>query len=260
MKAFAPRPAADKAATSAPSQAVAVPDHRPGTVAQHQQLAAIAGSTRQVAQRWQATTKLAARPNRTGLPNQLKAGVENLSGHSLDDVKVHYNSARPAQLQALAYAQGTAIHIGPGQEKHLPHEALHVAQQKQGRVRPTRQLKGQAGVGVNDNAGLEKEADVMGAQATLLPAARSERLLLTSPRSQPIQKMRERAIKAKKPAPTPAEEATAREQAAAKSDELSGHGRPAHGKRTNAPKDRVADQAAESRQIAGDKIVQLQKQ
>lgn len=101
--------------------------------------------------------------NNTGLPNQLKSGVENLSGLSMDDVKVHFNSSKPAQLQAHAYAQGTDIHIGPGQEKHLPHEAWHVVQQKQGRVKPTVQMKGK--VPVNNDAGLEKEADVMGAKA-----------------------------------------------------------------------------------------------
>lgn len=100
------------------------------------------------------------RPNRTGLPDNLKAGIENLSGYSMDDVKVHYNSGKPATLQAHAYAQGTDIHLAPGQEKQLPHEAWHVVQQKQGRVRPTKQLK--SGVDVNDDAGLEKEADVMG--------------------------------------------------------------------------------------------------
>ncbi|HAA20749.1 MAG TPA: hypothetical protein DCP28_19025, partial [Cytophagales bacterium] len=56
-----------------------------------------------------------------GLPAQLKAGIENLSGRPMDDVKVHYNSDKPAQLQAHAYAQGTDIHLAPGQEKHLPH-------------------------------------------------------------------------------------------------------------------------------------------
>lgn len=101
--------------------------------------------------------------NNTGLPENLKSGLENLSGHSLDDVKVHYNSGKPAQLQALAYAQGTEIHIASGQEKHLPHEAWHVVQQKQGRVKPTLQMKGK--VNVNDDKGLEKEADVMGAKA-----------------------------------------------------------------------------------------------
>ncbi|MEO9481942.1 MAG: DUF4157 domain-containing protein [Ekhidna sp.] len=83
--------------------------------------------------------------NKTGLPDNLKSGIENLSGHSMDDVKVHYNSSRPAQLQAHAFAQGNQIHLAPGQEKHLPHEAWHVVQQKQGRVRPTMQLKGNSG-------------------------------------------------------------------------------------------------------------------
>ncbi len=103
--------------------------------------------------------KQKAKPNNTGLPDNLKSGVENLSGYSMDDVKVHYNSFKPAQLQAHAYAQGTDIHLGPGQEKHLPHEAWHVVQQKQGRVKPTMQMKG---VKVNDDVGLETEADVMG--------------------------------------------------------------------------------------------------
>jgi hypothetical protein len=105
--------------------------------------------------------------NRTGLPDGLKAGIENLSGMSMDDVKVHYNSPAPAGVQALAYTQGTDIHLGPGQEEHLPHEAWHVVQQKQGRVKPTLQMKG---VAINDDARLEKEADVMGDRVKNLPA------------------------------------------------------------------------------------------
>ena len=110
--------------------------------------------------------------NNTGLPDNLKSGIENLSGYSMDDVKVHYNSDKPASLQAHAYAQGTEIHIASGQEKHLPHEAWHVVQQKQGRVKPTRQMSqpsgdpvfaGKGGLNVNEDAVLEKEADVMGA-------------------------------------------------------------------------------------------------
>src|SRR3989338_1393658 len=101
--------------------------------------------------------------NNTGLPDNLKSGIENLSGYSMNDVKVHYNSDKPTQLNAHAYAQGSEIHLAPGQEKHLAHEAWHVVQQKQGRVQPTRQLKGK--VAINDDAGLEKEADVMGAKA-----------------------------------------------------------------------------------------------
>lgn len=108
------------------------------------------------------------KPNNTGLPDNLKSGIENLSGYAMDDVKVHYNSDRPAQLNAHAYAQGTDIHVAPGQEQHLPHEAWHVVQQKQGRVQATTQMKAaqmKAGVPVNDDAGLENEADVMGAKA-----------------------------------------------------------------------------------------------
>lgn len=114
----------------------------------------------------------APRPNHTGLPDRLKAGVESLSGLSMDDVKVHYNSPEPAQLQALAYTQGSEIHVAPGQEQHLPHEAWHVAQQKQGRVQATTQLKG---VGLNDDRTLEVEADVMGARAARGPSPEASR-------------------------------------------------------------------------------------
>ncbi len=109
-----------------------------------------------------------AKPNNTGLPDNLKSGIENLSGMSMDGVKVHYNSAKPAQLNALAYAQGTDIHVASGQEKHLPHEVWHVVQQAQGRVKPTMQMKG--GVPVNDDKGLEREADVMGGRAVQMRA------------------------------------------------------------------------------------------
>ncbi|MEJ2407891.1 MAG: DUF4157 domain-containing protein [Novosphingobium sp.] len=105
-------------------------------------------------------------PNRGGLPDSVRNGVEGLSGMSMDHVKVHYNSARPAQFNAHAYAQGSDIHVASGQERHLPHEAWHVVQQAQGRVQPTQQLDG--GVPVNNDTRLEKEADVMGARAVQL--------------------------------------------------------------------------------------------
>ena len=82
----------------------------------------------------------------------------------MSDTRVHYNSSKPAQLQAHAYAQGNQIHIAPGQDRHLAHEAWHVVQQKQGRVQPTRQLKGKAYI--NDDDTLEKEADRMVQQLT----------------------------------------------------------------------------------------------
>lgn len=76
-----------------------------------------------------------------GLPHQLRRGMESLSGMDLSQVQVHRNSDQPAQLNALAYAQGNHIHLAPGQDKQLPHEAWHVVQQKQGRVRPTLQMR-----------------------------------------------------------------------------------------------------------------------
>ena len=121
------------------------------------------GNSPRMATQMQAPAQLKQKPNHTGLPDNLKSGIENLSGMSMDNVKVHYNSSQPAQLNALAYAQGSDIHVAPGQEQHLPHEAWHVVQQAQGRVRPTMQMKD--GVPVNDDRGLEQEADAMGGRA-----------------------------------------------------------------------------------------------
>ena len=137
------------------------------------------------AQRAAADQLSTARANRTGLPDKLKAGVEAMSGLSLDDVRVHRNSPRPAQLQAHAFAQGSAIHLAPGQERHLPHEAWHVVQQKQGRVKATMQLKG--GVAVNDDAALEAEADLMGSRAIHGAAPASTMLTDVRPASIAVQ-------------------------------------------------------------------------
>ncbi|WP_246239896.1 eCIS core domain-containing protein [Pseudoalteromonas caenipelagi] len=127
-------------------------------------------STQQAAQRKGANVLVDNRPdsvqrqksNNTGLPDNLKSGMESLSGMSLDHVKVHYNSSKPAAVQAHAYAQGSDIHLAPGQSHHLPHELGHVVQQAQGRVKPTTSVNG---LNVNDNPALEHEATVMGNKA-----------------------------------------------------------------------------------------------
>ncbi len=98
------------------------------------------------------------------IPGGLKAAVEQRAGVDLSGVRVHYNSPRPARLGALAYTQGEEIHIAPGQGRHLAHEVGHVVQQLQGRVRATRT---EAGVQLNDDAGLEREAS--GGQAAPSP-------------------------------------------------------------------------------------------
>lgn len=83
------------------------------------------------------------------LPDGLKTGLERLSGLSMDDVRVHRHSPRPGNVGALAYTHGADIHLAPGQEQHLAHEAWHAVQQKQGRA------------SVDDDPALEREADEM---------------------------------------------------------------------------------------------------
>ncbi len=107
------------------------------------------------------------KPNLTGIPTQMRLNFERRSGLSFDDVRVHYNSDKPARLGALAYTQGTQIHVGPGQERSLPHELGHVIQQKAGKVRPTRWI---GGLPVNDQPALEREADAWATFACSMPA------------------------------------------------------------------------------------------
>lgn len=94
-----------------------------------------------------------------GLPEGLRWSVERLAGRPLPEVTVHYRSAEPARVGALAFTRGSEIHLAPGQEKHLPHEAWHVVQQQAGRVRPTAAVEGRP---LNDDARLEAEATRMG--------------------------------------------------------------------------------------------------
>ena len=101
------------------------------------------------------------RENRTGIPTQLKERMERSTGLSFDDVRVHYNSALPARLDALAYTQGNQVEIGPGQERHLPHELGHVVQQKLGAVRAN--ATHSSGVALNTDPALEHQADEIGA-------------------------------------------------------------------------------------------------
>lgn len=128
----------------------AMVDTGPRVVAQRQRIASIFGGPIQT------------KKNTTGLPDHLKTGIESLSGIDISDVRVHRDSSKPAQLNALAYTQGNDIYLGPGQERHLPHEAWHAVQQKQGRVKPTGTI---SGMPLNDSQALEKEADMMGADS-----------------------------------------------------------------------------------------------
>ncbi|MGE3511900.1 MAG: DUF4157 domain-containing protein [Vicinamibacterales bacterium] len=94
-----------------------------------------------------------------GLPPRLRAGLESLSGLPMSDVRVHYDSTRPTDFDARAFASGRDIHLAPGEARHLPHEAWHVVQQAQGRVGALHPED------INSDPTLEREADVMGARA-----------------------------------------------------------------------------------------------
>ncbi|HEU4324721.1 MAG TPA: DUF4157 domain-containing protein [Roseiflexaceae bacterium] len=137
------------------------------------------------------TSAPARETGQSGLPDQLRANVEALSGLPMGDVRVHRESAEPAALGAHAFAEGTDIHLGPGQEQHLAHEAWHVVQQKQGRVQATAQLKN--GDPINDQQPLEQEADRMGALASAGAGAPSPAAAPASPRAtaQPLQPVKQ---------------------------------------------------------------------
>ncbi len=96
------------------------------------------------------------------LPAELQAGLQQLSGQDVSSVSVHYDSPEPARYAAHAVTQGREIHVAPGREGDVPHEAWHAVQQLENRVKPTFEM---GGVPVNDSPSLEREADVMGARA-----------------------------------------------------------------------------------------------
>ena len=106
-----------------------------------------------------AAASATATPNPSSkLPTNLRQHIEARSGLTLEDVRIHRNSPLPGQIGAHAFTKGRDIHLGPGEEKHLPHEAWHTVQQKQGRVKPTGTF---FGIPVNHQTGLETEADAM---------------------------------------------------------------------------------------------------
>ncbi len=105
-----------------------------------------------------------------GLPHYVQTKMENTLGHDFSNVNIHTNSQQAKDIGALAYTQGNDVHFAPGQFKPdtkqgqelIGHEFTHVVQQSQGRVKPTTQAKG---ISVNDDKGLEKEADDIGRKA-----------------------------------------------------------------------------------------------
>ncbi len=144
------------------------PEHDPGRDVDDDAADLTTTATLEPAPLSEPATSRIRRGDSGGLPGDLRGGLESLSGFDLGDVRVHHDSARPAALGAAAYTEGADIHLGPGQEEHLPHEAWHVVQQRQGRVAPTARIGGAA---VSDDAHLEQEADSMGARALSSPTS-----------------------------------------------------------------------------------------
>lgn len=104
------------------------------------------------------------------LPEDVQAKMENSFGTSFADVNIHQNDNSATDMGALAYTQGNDVHFAPGQynpgsqagQELIGHELTHVVQQRQGNVKSTMK---QGGVNINDDSGLEHDADVAGKQA-----------------------------------------------------------------------------------------------
>lgn len=103
------------------------------------------------------------------LPPEVQLKMEDSFNEDFSDVQIG-ESEQVAEMGAVAYAQGNQINFAPGQfkpntengQKVLGHELAHIIQQRKGQVKPTGT---RAGMPVNENTSLEKEADVMGDKA-----------------------------------------------------------------------------------------------
>ncbi|XXX71790.1 DUF4157 domain-containing protein [Sorangium sp. So ce134] len=153
--------------------------------------------------------------NSTGIPSPVKAKMEAAFGTDFSGVRVHPRSSRATALGALAYTQGSEIHVAPGQwapetrqgQELLGHELAHVVQQRAGRVQATAQYKG---IALNDAPALEAEADAMGTRAAQGLSASPSRPVSSGVAhagpSAPAQlKSNLKQVKSKKPVETPIE-------------------------------------------------------
>ncbi|VFQ45330.1 DUF4157 domain-containing protein [Desulfoluna butyratoxydans] len=109
--------------------------------------------------------------NTTGLPDRVKEGMQRSFNTDFSDITVHPSSSKAPALGAQAFTQGHDVHFAPGQfrpdttsgRELIGHELAHVVQQREGRVSPTCEV---SGMPVNDNPGLEAEADALGKRAS----------------------------------------------------------------------------------------------
>jgi hypothetical protein len=99
----------------------------------------------------------------------LQHDMERSFGADFSSVRIHEGGAAGA-LGARAFTRGESIHVAPGElnpsspdsRSLIGHELAHVVQQRAGRVATP---QGFGGLGINDDAGLEAEADRAGDRA-----------------------------------------------------------------------------------------------
>lgn len=121
-------------------------------------------------------------PGATPMPAQIATGggaaldapvqakMEGAFGADFANVRVHADSRDATAFGAEAFAYGDDVHFAPGRyqpgseagQELLGHELTHVVQQRAGRVAASAQARG---IGINQDAGLEAEADRCGALA-----------------------------------------------------------------------------------------------
>ncbi len=108
---------------------------------------------------------------KVSMPDGVKDKMENSFGTDFSSINIHKDSEQATNMGALAYTQGNDVHFAPGQynpntqggQELIGHELTHVVQQRQGRVKPTKEQR--KDLAVNDNPLLENEADTKGKKA-----------------------------------------------------------------------------------------------
>ncbi len=132
------------------------------------------------------------------LPAPLQNKMEGAFGTDFSDVRVHADSAQPQQVGALAFTRGSDVAFAPGMyspdtpagQELIGHELTHVVQQASGRVADP--AAGESPV--NDDPGLEHDADQLGARA-----AHGESVTVPgSSRDEGVQRLADPAVQAKR--------------------------------------------------------------
>lgn len=132
-----------------------------------------------------------------GLPEDVRGKMENAFQTDFSTVNIQKDSQQATDVGALAYTQGNDIHFAPGQfnpstqggQELIGHELTHVVQQRNGQVKPTTAVNGMP---VNDNHGLEAEADTLGKKAA---AAEPVSATINTTSSPSASKMEEEGVK-----------------------------------------------------------------